>query len=92
MDYPFDELYSSYNTFIRKFYKDTDEDELVWHRDKEDRFIMLLDGGKDWLIQLEDELPKPIDEIFIRKDTYHRVIKGTEDMVVAIRKYVEISE
>lgn len=92
MDYPFDELYSTYNTFIRKFSKDIEEDELVWHRDKEDRFIMLLEGGKDWLVQLEDELPKPIDEIFIKKETYHRVIRGSDDMVVAIRKYVDISE
>ena len=39
------------------------------------------------LVQLDNQLPVPLTEtIFIPKEMYHRVIKGTGDLTVKIKK------
>ena len=40
----------------------------------------------DWLFQLDNEIPQQLSEnkLFIPKETYHRLIKGTGDLVVKI--------
>ena len=71
---------------IRTFSEDTNEDELVWHRDKEDRIVESI-GNTDWMIQLDNQIPKPLTEkVSIPKNTYHRVIKGSGDLKVRIKK------
>mgnify|MGYP006210739495 FL=1 len=71
---------------IRTFYNETDNGELVWHRDKEDRIVESI-GDTNWLIQLDNEIPKPLTErTFIPKEVYHRVIKGDGDLKVRIKK------
>lgn len=71
---------------IRTFLEGVDDMDLVWHRDKEDRLVKSI-KETDWMIQLDNELPKPLTEtIFIPKNTYHRVIKGSGDLVVKIKK------
>ena len=71
---------------IRTFSEDTNEDELVWHRDKEDRIVESI-GNTDWMIQLDNEIPKTLTEkVSIPKNTYHRVIKGSGDLKVRIKK------
>ena len=83
---PFQETKISDNTFIRKFSQDTDSGELVWHRDREDRIIESIDDT-DWMIQLDDELPKKIEgEILIPMGIYHRLIKGTGDLKIKLIK------
>lgn len=84
-NYPFDEyIEEGYN--IRTFYDDTDDMELVWHRDKEDRIVESV-GDTDWMIQLDNELPIPLTErTYIPKETYHRVIKGNGDLTVKVKK------
>ena len=57
---PFKEIELEENTFIREFKQDTDSGEFTWHRDREDRIIESLEET-DWLIQLDDELPKKIE-------------------------------
>jgi quercetin dioxygenase-like cupin family protein len=76
------------NTKIRKFSLDIDSNELMWHRDEKDRYVTILEG-KDWEFQLDNELPlelKKGDCIFIPKQTYHRVIKGTTDLIIQIQE------
>ena len=74
---------------IRTFPKDTDDMKLVWHRDKEDRIVESVDET-DWMIQIDNELPKVLTEkIFIPKGVYHRVIKGTDDVTVKVKKLNE---
>ena len=71
---------------IRTFSKDVDPMELVWHQDKEDRTIEILEG-EGWAIQKDDELPLDVvkgDSIFIIKDQIHRVLKGTTDLKIKI--------
>lgn len=76
------------NTKIRKFTLEVDSEELVWHRDEKDRYVTILEG-KDWKFQLDNELPlelKKGDRIFIPKQTYHRIIKGTTDLLIQIQE------
>jgi len=71
---------------IRTFKESVDPMELIWHRDKESRHISIL-SGTDWKLQLDDELPVTLKiggEYYIRKERYHRVIKGEGDLVVRI--------
>jgi len=71
---------------IRTFSKDVDPMELVWHQDKEDRHIEVLDG-EGWSIQMDDQLPLTVskgDRIFITEDQVHRVLKGTTDLKIKI--------
>jgi hypothetical protein len=70
----------------RKFSRDVDSHELKWHRDGEDRIVTPL-AENDWLFQRDNQLPEPITgEIRIAKGEWHRVIKGTTDLVVRVRK------
>ena len=69
---------------VRTFSKDVNEEELIWHKDRQNRTIHILSGEK-WKIQLEDNLPLDLKigkEYYIPKLTYHRVIKGEGDLVI----------
>ena len=70
---------------IREFSQDTPSFEFVWHRDKEDRVVQAI-HDTDWLFQLDNQPPQRFTEnkLFIPKETYHRIIKGTGDLVVKI--------
>lgn len=72
---------------IREFSSDTSSFEFVWHRDKEDRIVQAL-HSTDWKFQLDNEFPQELSEnqLFIPKETYHRLIKGTGDLKVKIYK------
>ncbi len=85
---PFKETKLSDNTFIREFKQDTDSGEFVWHRDRESRIIEPI-NETDWLIQLDDELPKKIEgKVFIPMGAYHRLIKGTGDLKINLTKLI----
>jgi len=86
MSLPFQETKLENNIFIREFSHDTDSGEFVWHRDRESRIIEPI-GETDWLIQLDNELPKKIEgKIFIPVGIYHRLIKGTGDLQIKLEK------
>ena len=72
---------------IRKFSQDTPSFHFVWHRDKEDRYVQAL-HDTDWLFQLDNDIPRKFgkEKLFIPKETYHRLIKGTGDLKVKIYK------
>ena len=85
-DRPYQELRTS-DTIQRTFKQDIDELELVWHRDLKDREVTII-GETDWMFQLEDQIPQQLkDVIFIPKDTYHRVIKGTGELNILIQEF-----
>ena len=74
------------NHIIREFDETIDPIELMWHRDNEDRIVEALEST-DWLMQLDDSLPIILNKpIFIPKHMYHRVIKGTGNLLVKIIK------
>ena len=70
---------------IREFSQDIPSYELVWHRDKQDRIVQAI-NDTDWLFQLDNDIPRRLlkDKLFIPKETYHRLLKGTGDLVVKI--------
>ena len=71
----------------RKFTQDISDDELVWHRDENDREVTIMDST-DWMFQFDNQLPFTLKEtLFIPKGTYHRLIKGTGTLNVQIQEY-----
>lgn len=88
MSLPFIEKSLGNNQYIREFSTDVDTHELEWHIDREDRTIEVIENV-DWQVQLDNNLPQLIKEsIFIPKETYHRVIKGTGNLKVKITKHI----
>ena len=82
---PYTETFTIDST-IRTFSQEIDPIELMWHRDLKNRSVKLLEGS-GWKIQLENTLPLNLDEIIIPKLTWHRVIKGSGDLVVEIKEW-----
>ena len=72
---------------IREFLENTPSFEFVWHRDKEDRIVQAT-HDTDWQFQLDNDIPRTLDKnkLFIPKETYHRLIKGTGDLTLKIYK------
>ena len=81
---PYKEFYKD-GYIIREFSQQTSAFEFVWHRDKKDRYVETT-HETDWQFQLDNQLPQRLskDKLFIPKETYHRLIKGTGDLVVKI--------
>lgn len=87
MELPFSEKKLENNVYIRTFSKNVESHELKWHKDKEDRTVTPLNEN-DWLFQRDNQLPQPINnEIRIRANEWHRIIKGTGDLKVKIIKH-----
>jgi hypothetical protein len=76
--------------YIRTFSSVLNETELKWHFDEEDR-VVICEHDTDWMFQMDDELPIQIKKntpIFIHEGTYHRIIKGTGDLIVKVKKLI----
>lgn len=85
-EFPFKEKQLEKNISIREFDENIDSKELIWHRDKEDRIVEVL-SNEDWFFQMDNELPKKLEgRVFVPKETFHRVIKGTGNLSVKITK------
>ena len=85
--YPFSELFTG-ESRIRTFLPEVDDDELVWHRDAEDRIVNVLQSG-GWFLQMDGQLPQRLIEgenYRIPKNFWHRVLKkkGCQKLVVEI--------
>lgn len=86
MDEKYLDVYINDTKRYRLFKGDVDERELLWHQDEWDRKILVL-GGKDWKIQLDDELPIDLIEgkqIEIKNHKFHRIIKGKDNLIIRI--------
>jgi len=74
---------------IRVFkHKDISESDLVWHTDKENRLITVLEG-EGWRFQRDNELPIELskgDKLKIPEGQIHRILKGTTDLIIKIEK------
>ena len=71
---------------VRTFSKDEDPKSLVWHTDREDRLIEILEG-EGWKFQRDNRLPLALikgDRIFINEGDVHRIYKGTTDLKIKI--------
>jgi len=82
---PYDEIITE-NSKIRIFSESVDDEELKWHRDREDRLVEVIEGD-GWEIQFDNELPKsltPGTQIVIPEGVYHRVIKGSSELKIKV--------
>ena len=86
--FPFNQIKEG-DKIVREFRGDVDPSELIWHQDREDRLIKVVEAN-GWGYQLDNQLPLPLEdgqELFIPKMMYHRVIKGTGPLVVEVRMH-----
>ena len=84
---PYTDIEVTDSYIIREFDENIDPIELMWHRDDQNRHIEIIESGKDWKIQFEDELPLDISQelsIFIKRHEWHRVWKGEGKLVLKI--------
>jgi hypothetical protein len=87
-DLPFQQIELAENRVIRTFDSDVSESELKWHWDEEDRLIKIL-NKPDWLLQIDNAFPVALEENqlhYIREGVWHRLIKGTTNLIVEITK------
>jgi len=85
---PFSQRILEDGEIIRTFSKDALLEELQWHQDERDRWVTPL-HDTDWQVQMEDELPQSMvrgERVFINAGRWHRVLRGTGDLTVAIRE------
>jgi hypothetical protein len=79
----------SYKIFSRIIYFNQQDEELKWHRDNNNRSI-LIKSGSNWQLQFENTLPITLiinNTYFIKKDQWHRVIKGNNDLLIEITEF-----
>ena len=89
MDFPFEEKQIDQFNFIRTFSAGVDEMDLIWHADKENRIITVLEGN-GWKFQFDEVLPVEMTEgksISILKGKLHRVIKGKGPLKINLQKH-----
>ena len=87
---PFEEEKIKDNIFIRTFSMDVDEMDLIWHTDKENRFIKVLEGN-GWQFQYDEELPFEMTDGLgfpVMKGQIHRVIKGLGPLKIELHKNI----
>ena len=88
MDFPFVEKKVGERLFLREFREDVDSQELIWHQDREDRVVKVIESA-GWKLQMDNELPVLLEEgtIYnIPAYEFHRVIKGTGTLKVLVEK------
>jgi hypothetical protein len=49
-DFPFDEKHLIENLFLREFKDTVDDEELIWHQDREDRIITVLESNNTYYV------------------------------------------
>lgn len=79
--------YSDYGD-LRIFECDVDPEQLIWHRDKEDRTITVIEGT-GWQFQFDDQLPfelKVGSKVAVAAMIYHRILKGQNRLVINIQR------
>ena len=78
--------YTDFEGGIREFSAELNPEELIWHRDNEDRLVEPVEKT-DWKVQIDNELPILLEnQIFIPRGIWHRAIKGTGNLRIKITK------
>ena len=73
---------------VRTFLESVEDDELVWHRDRKNREVRIVES-EGWKLQYDNELPIDLEKgktYFIEAMRYHRVIRGNGNLVLEIRE------
>lgn len=83
---PYQDDAQSKGVWRRTFDQDVADAELIWHQDRNQRWVTVLEG-ENWQLQLDNQLPQTIKQgatYVIPAHVYHRLIKGDSDLVVQI--------
>lgn len=83
---PWNQTYISENSFQRIFESTVDDAELVWHRDRKNRTVKIIESN-GWKFQEDNKIPVelfPGDVLHIKACEYHRILKGKDRLVVEI--------
>lgn len=86
----YDRFCSEEKIFERKFDSFVSPTELVWHRDRNDRTIYVVQGEM-WKLQFDNSLPIILEQgnsYTIKKNIYHRLLKGNGDLVLRIKETI----
>lgn len=79
----------SETSWIREFDPSvTESEEYVWHRDRNDRVVEVLEG-EGWKFQFDNELPFFINRkntFSVPKMVYHRIIPGKTKLRIKINE------
>lgn len=78
------------NGNVRTFENNVLNEELVWHRDRNDREVVALEGT-GWKIQYDNKLPQLIEvgkPFFIKAYEYHRLHKGSGNLKLKIKEMI----
>lgn len=79
-------IYDDYT--LRIFDSKHDHADFVWHRDREDRIVSIIECGDNWMYQEDNKVPIDLfknQTIKILKNTYHRVIPGSGKLVIIFK-------
>ena len=88
MDFPFSEKKVGGKLFLREFKENVASEELVWHQDREDRIIKVIEAN-GWKLQMDNQLPVLLEKgstYSIPAYVYHRVIKGSGRLLIEEKK------
>ena len=86
---PYQETRLPNGRIIREFGGDVDDDELIWHQDRADRVVHVM-NAEGWKLQLEEGLPFELHDgrtYRIPARSWHRVIKGHGNLVLEITEF-----
>ena len=84
----FSDSFVSENRFKRVFDEQVDDGELIWHKDRKDRVIYVIESN-GWKIQYDNQLPIDLvngNTYYVKKENYHRVHKGKGNLVIEIQQ------
>ena len=86
--HPYEEKRFDNGLILREFKHNANVDDLIWHQDKKDRKVFVVESS-GWKLQLSSGLPFPLiegKEYFIPKKSWHRVIKGNGNLKIEIHE------
>jgi len=86
---PYGQVNIGDDEILREFSGDVDPGDLIWHQDKRDRRVTVIEG-KGWKLQLETGLPfimVPGESYLIPHESWHRLLKGHGQLRVKIVEF-----
>ena len=76
-----------------RIFDSADSDNFEWHRDAENRKVVVLEAGSGWKFQLDNQLPVDLFEgviLTIPKNNFHRIIAGDGKLKIRLIKDFDI--
>ena len=73
---------------VREFSSDSNPDDLIWHKDKQDRVVTVVKSN-GWKLQMESGLPFDLTEgknYKIPAFSWHRILKGRGNLLIKIKE------